>query len=80
MNKSIAGIPIVISEKEVTNIGIEWVICFFCGKKPVKFVDGKGYCVLGERKNKKNSFGSHAGCDDCFPSSKNEKAPSPENA
>ena len=62
-------------EQKTKGVGIEMVDCFFCGKKDaVKFIDGKGYVVLG---GDGNNFGTHAGCDNCFPK---QKAPSPENA
>ena len=61
-NRTIGGVPVIVSENEMERTGTEWVMCFFCEKTPVKFVDGKGQVVLGERRDDPKSFGTHAHC------------------
>ena len=51
-----------MKEKQMTNLGIEMVDCFFCDKKDaVRFVNGRGSTVLGELKDR-SEFGNHAHC------------------
>lgn len=54
-----------MTEQQMKCVGVEMVDCFFCENPNIcKFIDGKGYVVLGEKIDG-SDYGAHAMCDNC---------------